>query len=253
MRDPPIQPFDAGYMWDNTTFGPIVDPAVSVLNSFTGSATQQATSVVTDTNPQCYEYPNPALVPPPMAGETEDPGAQTVYGQNTGCYSVYGVEYTPGFDDAYIDWWSGEKLAWTLLVQGLGADEATAIGPRAVSQEPMVSFFSQPALFFSNPPSSPHADVIARLSSSVSHCQPRHVTQLWRSRPGPHTVPGAHEDRLDTRLPAIRRDQRGMRPTGFPDREVHRAVHGRVHGRELYDVDGGLRASVAWELVPWTV
>lgn len=108
------------------------------MNSFIGSATQEATSVVTDTNPSCYEYPNPLLVPPPMEGEAEDVGAQTVYEQNTGCYSVYGVEYQPGFDDAWIQWVSSGKQAWSLMVQGLGANEETQIGPRAVSQEPMV-------------------------------------------------------------------------------------------------------------------
>ena len=39
-----------------------------------GSVTQQATSVVTSTDPGCYEY-------------------------ELGCYSVYGFEYKPGFED----------------------------------------------------------------------------------------------------------------------------------------------------------
>ncbi|KAI0700709.1 glycoside hydrolase family 16 protein [Cytidiella melzeri] len=130
-------PFDAGYIWGNATYGQINDPEHSVLNTFIGSATQQATSVVSDTNSMCYEYPNPLLIPPPMPGTTEDPDAVTVYGQNTGCYSVYGVEYQPGFDDAWIHWVNGAKDAWTLMVQGVGADEETMIGPRSVSQEPM--------------------------------------------------------------------------------------------------------------------
>ena len=128
-------------MWQNATYGVINDPDTSVLNTFIGSVTQQATSVVTDTNPQCYEYPTQGLIPPPMVGETEEPTAQTIYGQNTGCYSLYGVEYKPGFDDAYIQWVSSGQPSWSLLVQGVGENDLTEIGPRAVSQEPMVRFF----------------------------------------------------------------------------------------------------------------
>ena len=53
----------------------IADPAVSQLNEFIGGPTQQATSVVTQTNQNCYEG-------------------------GAGCFSVYGFEYKPGFDDA---------------------------------------------------------------------------------------------------------------------------------------------------------
>jgi hypothetical protein len=53
----------------------IVDPTISYLNDFVGSAIQQATSVVTVTNQGCYEG-------------------------SSGCFSVYGFEYKPGFDDA---------------------------------------------------------------------------------------------------------------------------------------------------------
>jgi hypothetical protein len=53
----------------------IPDPSISVLNTFRGSITQQATSVVTKTDPSCYE-------------------------QNGGCFSVYGFEYKPGYNDA---------------------------------------------------------------------------------------------------------------------------------------------------------
>ena len=45
----------------------ISDPSISQLNTYIGSATQQATSVVTNTNESCYE-------------------------QDGGCYSVYGFE-----------------------------------------------------------------------------------------------------------------------------------------------------------------
>ena len=45
----------------------IYNPTISNLNTFTGNVLQQATSVVTDTNPLCYELGNQ-------------------------CYSVYGFE-----------------------------------------------------------------------------------------------------------------------------------------------------------------
>lgn len=45
----------------------IRDPSISEMNTFIGGATQQATSVVTNTNTSCYEL-------------------------DGGCYSVYGFE-----------------------------------------------------------------------------------------------------------------------------------------------------------------
>ena len=53
----------------------ITDPDISIENTFLGSVTQQATSIVTNTNPLCYEGTG-------------------------GCYSIYGMEYKAGFDDA---------------------------------------------------------------------------------------------------------------------------------------------------------
>lgn len=70
------QPFNHGYIWENTTDNMyIADPSVSEFNTFIGTATQQATSVVSQTNQDCYEG-------------------------GTGCFSVYGFEYKPGFDNA---------------------------------------------------------------------------------------------------------------------------------------------------------
>lgn len=53
----------------------IADFAISQPNDFIGGPTQQATSVITQTDQNCYEG-------------------------STGCFSVYGFEYKPGFDDA---------------------------------------------------------------------------------------------------------------------------------------------------------
>ena len=70
------KPFNHEYIWENTTNNlHIANPTVSYLNDFTGSAMQQVTSVLTDTNQNCYEG-------------------------DTGCFSVYGFEYKPGFDNA---------------------------------------------------------------------------------------------------------------------------------------------------------
>jgi beta-glucan synthesis-associated protein KRE6 len=62
------QPFNHGYDWLNTSDNEvIINPVASQQNTFTGSITQQATSVVTATNPGCYEY-------------------------EAGCASIYGFE-----------------------------------------------------------------------------------------------------------------------------------------------------------------
>ncbi|KIM46404.1 glycoside hydrolase family 16 protein [Hebeloma cylindrosporum] len=106
-------PFNRAYVWDNSSGNEILaDPSISKQNNFIGSATQQATSVVTNTNQRCYEL-------------VED------------CYSVYGFEYKPGYDDAYITWVSDNKMSWTLNSPGLGPDPSVAISARPVPQEPM--------------------------------------------------------------------------------------------------------------------
>jgi len=128
-----VQPFNHRYIWENTTDNMyIADPTMSQLNTYIGSVTQQATSVVTQTDQNCYEG-------------------------GTGCFSVYGFEYKPGFDNAvrpqmpswknmsyflrcsqYISWVSDSKLAWTMLAAGVGSDPLVEISARPVSQEPMV-------------------------------------------------------------------------------------------------------------------
>lgn len=106
-------PFNAGYIWKNTSDNEIIpNPSVTVLNSYIGGVEQQATSGVTTTNPGCYE------------GET-------------GCFAVYGFEYVPGFDNAYITWIANNEVAWTLNVAGMGPDPAVGISARPIPQEPM--------------------------------------------------------------------------------------------------------------------
>ncbi|KAF8559193.1 glycoside hydrolase family 16 protein [Imleria badia] len=106
-------PFNTGYVWENTSANEVIaNPSISVQNTYIGSVLQQATSVVTETDQSCYE------------GVSE-------------CYSIYGFEYVPGFDEAYITWISDNKVAWTLSVAGMAADSTVQISGRPVPQEPM--------------------------------------------------------------------------------------------------------------------
>jgi len=106
-------PFNAAYVWLNTSDNLIIPNLEnSTLNTYTGGAYQQATSVVTLTNQQCYELID-------------------------NCFSVYGFEYQPGFENAYISWIADDAIAWTLNVAGMAADTQTQIGARPVPQEPM--------------------------------------------------------------------------------------------------------------------
>lgn len=63
-----VQPFNAFYSWDNTTGSEIYNETVtSALNSYKGGRTQQATSVISETDQDCYQF-------------------------NGSCFSVYGYE-----------------------------------------------------------------------------------------------------------------------------------------------------------------
>lgn len=55
-----------------------------------------------------------------------------------GCFSVYGFEYEPRFDNAYILWVANNKHAWTAMAAGFAADDRVNISSRPVPQEPMV-------------------------------------------------------------------------------------------------------------------
>ncbi|TFK62962.1 glucosidase [Pluteus cervinus] len=106
-------PFNARYAWLNNSVNlNINDPTETQLNSYVGGVTQQTTSGLSLTNQNCYEL-------------------------SQACFSTYGFEYKPGFDNGYITWINDGKQAWTLLAAGLGPDSLVDIGPRPVSQEPM--------------------------------------------------------------------------------------------------------------------
>lgn len=105
-------PFNLHYQWFNESNLIIPNPSISSLNSYTGGALQQATSVVTAVNTSNYQL------------------TQQGFGQ-------YGIEYKPGYDDGYITWIANNVEAWTLLAPGMGADPRVNISARPVPQEPM--------------------------------------------------------------------------------------------------------------------
>ncbi|CCM05196.1 uncharacterized protein FIBRA_07405 [Fibroporia radiculosa] len=106
-------PFNYEYHWLNTTENyKIGNSSVSELNPYAGGVYQQVTSALSWTD-------------------------QTAYQNNGGGYSIYGIQYQPGFDDAYITWIVDNSIAWTLDVAGMGADNYTQIQARPVPQEPM--------------------------------------------------------------------------------------------------------------------
>ncbi|KAI0053742.1 glycoside hydrolase family 16 protein [Auriscalpium vulgare] len=106
-------PMNAGYVWLNNSDNMIIyDKTITAQNTYTGGITQQAASVVSVTNQDCYEG----------SGR---------------CYSTYGFEYKPGFDDAYITWISSGVPSWTLKQAGMAADPNTQIAARPIPQEPM--------------------------------------------------------------------------------------------------------------------
>ncbi|CAE6487052.1 unnamed protein product [Rhizoctonia solani] len=105
-------PFNAAFVWDNSTSNLVIaDGSKSKLNTFVGNEWQQTTSVVTDTNQNCYT-------------------------QTGGCFSTYGFEYKPG-TDGYIQWVNDGKLVWEIQAAGMGPDSKTLVGQRPVPQEPM--------------------------------------------------------------------------------------------------------------------
>ncbi|XP_006455620.1 hypothetical protein AGABI2DRAFT_227064 [Agaricus bisporus var. bisporus H97] len=106
-------PYNAEYRWQNTSENLIIyDTQETELNQYHGGVYQQTTSGLSTTNQDCYEL-------------------------EKGCFSVYGFEYKPGFDNAYITWINDGKQAWTLMGAGMGADTRTEIHARPVPQEPM--------------------------------------------------------------------------------------------------------------------
>ncbi|GJE87636.1 glycoside hydrolase family 16 protein [Phanerochaete sordida] len=106
-------PFNAEYSWFNTSANLIIpNTTLTQYNTYVGGAFQQTSSGLTFTNQEAYERT----------------GNQ---------YSVYGVQYQPGFDGAYIAWIADGRRAWQINQAGMAADPRVEIGARAVPQEPM--------------------------------------------------------------------------------------------------------------------
>ncbi|KAI0639472.1 glycoside hydrolase family 16 protein [Trametes polyzona] len=106
-------PFNFNYSWFDTPDNLIIsDDDSSKLNSYKGGVYQQATSVVTITDQEAYEF-------------------------NGGKYTTYGFQYKPGFEGGYIGWIANNKLAWVLRQEGMAADPRVDISARPIPQEPM--------------------------------------------------------------------------------------------------------------------
>ena len=166
------QPFNAAYVWFNTSDNEVIaDPTISFQNSYTGGVTQQATSVVTQTNQLCYEG-------------------------NGGCYSIYGFEYRPGFDNA---------VSPTL-------HDFTILGSRSYYSVYYLGFRQQG---FVDAQRSGYGSRHSRRNrrktgpsrTDVHHCEPGHVVQFRRRRSRAHTLPGTHVCRLHPCVPKSRREE----------------------------------------------
>ncbi|KAL0566865.1 hypothetical protein V5O48_015130 [Marasmius crinis-equi] len=106
-------PFDKEYRWQNDASSFInYNKTITRENDYLGGIFQEATSAVTRTDPGCYQL-------------------------SKGCFSVYGFEYKPGYDDAYITWISNGQKAWTMMASAVGENKAVQIKARPVPQEPM--------------------------------------------------------------------------------------------------------------------
>ncbi|KAL0576398.1 hypothetical protein V5O48_005587 [Marasmius crinis-equi] len=106
-------PFNYKYEWlKNSNTYTFYNTTGTKFNGYSGGVYQQAASAVTRTNQECYSM-------------------------ESGCFSVYGFEYKPGYDEGYITWLSDNKKAWTLRGSGLAADNNVKISARPIPQEPM--------------------------------------------------------------------------------------------------------------------
>ncbi|KAH9937045.1 beta-glucan synthesis-associated protein-domain-containing protein [Fomitopsis serialis] len=106
-------PFDFNHQYQNDSSDIYVaDSSITGLNPYTGASYQEASSGVSNTD-------------------------QTAWELSGGGYSVYGVQYEYGFDDAYIAWVASDKLTWSIKQTAVGPSSKVQIGQRLVSQEPM--------------------------------------------------------------------------------------------------------------------
>jgi hypothetical protein len=213
------------------------------LNNYKGGAFQQSISAVSNTDQICYE-------------------------QDAKCYSTYGFEYKPGFDGSvrmlvqvsssvqtltrrlqYITWMASGVVTWTLKGDALGPDPTSQISARPVPFEPMVRTLTA------------HRRAARSRAVSVRDCEPRLVSVVRRDGPRDAHLPGAHADRLHSRVSAEGRGQRRLRPHGRADAGLHQSVrcsisiclaaadtrsaqiHGSLHEPEPHHMGGRLQAN----------
>lgn len=94
-----------------------------------------------------------------LTNSSED---QDAYELTKGELAIYGFEYVPGYDDAYISWINDNKLSWTVMAGGLGPDPLTEISARPMPQEPMYLLAN-----LGTSPSYSHACVVLILFSQL--------------------------------------------------------------------------------------
>ncbi|EIW67058.1 hypothetical protein TREMEDRAFT_34261, partial [Tremella mesenterica DSM 1558] len=108
-------PFNPNYYFvNNSKTYQVYDEDTTWMNTYQGGVYQQATSGLTFTD---------------QVGLIFDTGG-------TGCYSVYGFEYSPGVD-GYITWVADGKKAWTVRGGAMAPNAEAGVGQRMVSEEPM--------------------------------------------------------------------------------------------------------------------
>ena len=113
-----LAPFNAAYTLTEVDGAyTIYDADITTLNAYKGGIYQQAASGLSHTNASCYE----------LTG---------------GCFTTYGFEYKPGFDDSYVTWVQNGQNAWSLYSSALQADPLSEIDRRPIPQEPLVSHIS---------------------------------------------------------------------------------------------------------------
>ena len=108
-----IAPMNLGYNF-TTSGATIFNQSVTSYNTYKGGEFQQAVSTLTYIDSENY---------------------------NNSGYAPYGVEWWSNPDqrsEGYMTWFSNGQQTWTMTADAIGPDTVAQIGPRLVSEEPMV-------------------------------------------------------------------------------------------------------------------
>lgn len=106
-----VAPFDIWYIPDYD-FIEVHNFTTTTMNTYCGGPFQQAISAVTTLNTSWYQY-----------------------GEGSGYYQKFAIEFLNDDEDGYIQWYVGDKATWTLMNTALHANGN--IDNRHVSKEPM--------------------------------------------------------------------------------------------------------------------